>query len=92
MKLTLFFLYEQVAYVALVGSFPFNSFLSGVLSCIGTAVLAGKCQMCITFCRLASYAYLHTVIYTILYIETSKPTRYIWVDMRLLNLLGTTHT
>jgi oligosaccharyltransferase complex subunit epsilon len=32
---------EQVAYMALVGSFPFNSFLSGVLSCIGTAVLAG---------------------------------------------------
>ncbi|KAL1218563.1 Dolichyl-diphosphooligosaccharide--protein glycosyltransferase subunit DAD1 [Cardamine amara subsp. amara] len=30
----------QVAYMALVGSFPFNSFLSGVLSCIGTAVLA----------------------------------------------------
>lgn len=27
--------------MALVGSFPFNSFLSGVLSCIGTAVLAG---------------------------------------------------
>ncbi|KAL9308021.1 putative dolichyl-diphosphooligosaccharide--protein glycotransferase [Arabidopsis thaliana] len=30
----------QVVYMALVGSFPFNSFLSGVLSCIGTAVLA----------------------------------------------------
>ncbi|PON63280.1 DAD/Ost [Trema orientale] len=30
----------QVAYMAFVGSFPFNSFLSGVLSCIGTAVLA----------------------------------------------------
>ncbi|CAN6223479.1 unnamed protein product [Urochloa humidicola] len=30
----------QVAYMGLVGSFPFNSFLSGVLSCIGTAVLA----------------------------------------------------
>lgn len=28
--------------MALVGSFPFNSFLSGVLSCVGTAVLAGK--------------------------------------------------
>ena len=28
--------------MAIVGSFPFNSFLSGVLSCIGTAVLAGK--------------------------------------------------
>ncbi|CAN6172157.1 unnamed protein product, partial [Urochloa humidicola] len=32
----------QVAYMGLVGSFPFNSFLSGVLSCIGTAVLAGS--------------------------------------------------
>ncbi|KAK6930457.1 DAD/Ost2 [Dillenia turbinata] len=32
--------FEQVAYMAIVGSFPFNSFLSGVLSCIGTAVLA----------------------------------------------------
>ncbi|RAL39325.1 hypothetical protein DM860_002858 [Cuscuta australis] len=30
----------QVVYMAIVGSFPFNSFLSGVLSCIGTAVLA----------------------------------------------------
>lgn len=32
----------QVVYMASVGSFPFNSFLSGVLSCVGTAVLAGK--------------------------------------------------
>ncbi|KAL9259659.1 Dolichyl-diphosphooligosaccharide--protein glycosyltransferase subunit DAD1-like protein, partial [Drosera capensis] len=30
----------QVLYMAIVGSFPFNSFLSGVLSCTGTAVLA----------------------------------------------------
>ncbi|KAH9325824.1 hypothetical protein KI387_006002, partial [Taxus chinensis] len=30
----------QVIYMAIVGSFPFNAFLSGVLSCIGTAVLA----------------------------------------------------
>ncbi|PWA43532.1 hypothetical protein CTI12_AA534820 [Artemisia annua] len=30
----------QVGYLAIVGSFPFNSFLSGVLSCVGTAVLA----------------------------------------------------
>ncbi|KAF3440150.1 hypothetical protein FNV43_RR18428 [Rhamnella rubrinervis] len=30
----------QVVHVAVVGSFPFNSFLSGVLSSIGTAVLA----------------------------------------------------
>ncbi|KAK7255024.1 hypothetical protein RIF29_28425 [Crotalaria pallida] len=34
----------QIVYMALVGSFPFNSFLSGVLSCVGTAVLAGKWQ------------------------------------------------
>jgi hypothetical protein len=33
---------QQVVYMAIVGSFPFNSFLSGVLSCVGTAVLAGK--------------------------------------------------
>ncbi|KAG6633716.1 hypothetical protein CIPAW_12G068300 [Carya illinoinensis] len=30
----------QIAYIAIVGSFPFNAFLSGLLSCIGTAVLA----------------------------------------------------
>ncbi|KAK4400447.1 Dolichyl-diphosphooligosaccharide--protein glycosyltransferase subunit DAD1 [Sesamum angolense] len=30
----------EVVYMAIVGSFPFNSFLSGVLSCVGTAVLA----------------------------------------------------
>jgi len=30
----------QVVYMSLVGSFPFNAFLSGVLSCVGTAVLA----------------------------------------------------
>jgi hypothetical protein len=39
----LLFIYaKQVAYMGLVGTFPFNSFLSGVLSCIGTTVLAGK--------------------------------------------------
>lgn len=31
----------QVVYMSLVGSFPFNAFLSGILSCIGSAVLAG---------------------------------------------------
>ncbi|KAK1256528.1 Dolichyl-diphosphooligosaccharide--protein glycosyltransferase subunit DAD1 [Acorus gramineus] len=30
----------QAVYMGMVGSFPFNSFLSGELSCIGTAVLA----------------------------------------------------
>ncbi|KAI6702443.1 hypothetical protein NL676_011579 [Syzygium grande] len=32
--------FSDVVYMAMVGSFPFNSFLSGVLSCFGTAVLA----------------------------------------------------
>jgi oligosaccharyltransferase complex subunit epsilon len=32
-------LLEQVIYMSLVGSFPFNAFLSGILSCIGSAVL-----------------------------------------------------
>lgn len=36
--------------MGLVGSFPFNSFLSGVLSCIGTAVLAVT-----SFLRLHKY-------------------------------------
>lgn len=40
--LVIYFVDEQVVYMAIVGSFPFNSFLSGVLSCTGTAVLAGK--------------------------------------------------
>ncbi|GLU17541.1 hypothetical protein SLE2022_339030 [Rubroshorea leprosula] len=30
----------QIIYMAMDGSFPFNAFLSGVLSCIGSAVLA----------------------------------------------------
>jgi oligosaccharyltransferase complex subunit epsilon len=34
--------FVQVVYMALVGTFPFNAFLSGVLSCIGTSVL-GVC-------------------------------------------------
>ncbi|KAE9446222.1 hypothetical protein C3L33_21876, partial [Rhododendron williamsianum] len=43
----------QVVYMAIVGSFPFNSFLSGVLSCVGTAVLAGfAARAC--FCGLCS--------------------------------------
>jgi len=32
----------QFVYVALVGTFPFNSFLSGFISTIGTFVLTGE--------------------------------------------------
>ena len=32
----------QFVYCLLVGTFPFNSFLSGFISCVGSFVLAGK--------------------------------------------------
>ena len=32
----------QFGYCLLVGTFPFNSFLSGFISCVGSFVLAGK--------------------------------------------------
>ena len=32
----------QFLYCCLVGTFPFNSFLSGFISCVGSFVLAGK--------------------------------------------------
>ena len=32
----------QFGYCCLVGTFPFNSFLSGFISCVGSFVLAGK--------------------------------------------------
>ena len=32
----------QFAYCALVGTFPFNSFLSGFISCVGTFVIGGE--------------------------------------------------
>ena len=35
----------QFVYCCLVGTFPFNSFLSGFISCVGTFVLAGNTQI-----------------------------------------------
>ena len=32
----------QFLYCCIVGTFPFNSFLSGFISCVGCFVLAGK--------------------------------------------------
>lgn len=32
----------QFIYCLLVGTFPFNSFLSGFISCVGSFILAGK--------------------------------------------------
>ena len=38
----------QFVYCCLVGTFPFNSFLSGFISCVGSFVLAGKFNSIIT--------------------------------------------
>ena len=35
----------QFAYCCLVGTFPFNSFLSGFISCVGSFVLGGECSI-----------------------------------------------
>nr|XP_023018181.1 dolichyl-diphosphooligosaccharide--protein glycosyltransferase subunit DAD1 [Leptinotarsa decemlineata] len=34
----------QFVYCLLVGTFPFNAFLSGFISCVSCFVLAGKCK------------------------------------------------
>lgn len=36
----------QFVYCCLVGTFPFNSFLAGFVSCVGSFILGGK-----TFCK-----------------------------------------
>jgi len=41
--------------MALVGTFPFNAFLSGVLSCIGTSVLGGTFSRPFLFSDLDFY-------------------------------------
>lgn len=42
----------QFLYCCLVGTFPFNSFLSGFISCVGSFILAGKLEV---------FHYLHDV-------------------------------
>ena len=49
----------QFAYCCLVGTFPFNSFLSGFISCVGSFVLAGKAQR--TRCTYSIVAYLREI-------------------------------
>lgn len=48
----------QVVYMALVGSFPFNAFLSGVLSCIGTSVLGGIAAFQIVSCGVMPFWFI----------------------------------
>ena len=39
----------QFLYCCLVGTFPFNSFLSGFISCVGTFVLGGMYDVLLAF-------------------------------------------
>ena len=43
----------QFAYAFLLGSFPFNSFLAGMASCIGFFVLTGRCCKLPLVCSMA---------------------------------------
>ena len=51
----------QFGYCLLVGTFPFNSFLSGFISCVGSFVLAGKLvEVITTLCIcLVCFCYLY---------------------------------
>lgn len=40
----------QFLYCLLVGTFPFNSFLSGFISCVGSFILAGKIVSLVEMC------------------------------------------
>jgi oligosaccharyltransferase complex subunit epsilon len=51
----------QFLYCCLVGTFPFNSFLSGFISCVGSFVLAGKLSFI-----------LSPVIFLVLHIQHSN--------------------
>ena len=51
----------QFLYCALVGTFPFNSFLSGFISCVGTFVIGG--ELCVNFClRLKNKVSHHSAL------------------------------
>ncbi len=52
----------QFGYCLLVGTFPFNSFLSGFISCVGSFILAGRLVKmafitCIFSCFGISFCY-----------------------------------
>jgi oligosaccharyltransferase complex subunit epsilon len=48
----------QFAYCLLVGTFPFNSFLSGFISTVGCFILAGKNFILVLFVNIFVFLYL----------------------------------
>ena len=49
----------QFVYCALVGTFPFNSFLSGFISCVGSFVLGGDCAISVADTGLMSESHTY---------------------------------
>lgn len=49
----------QFGYCCLVGTFPFNSFLSGFISCVGSFVLGGKTKGCLISEIVFFFVFLH---------------------------------
>ena len=62
----------QFLYCCLVGTFPFNSFLSGFISCVGTFVLGGMCSgffvfYVIVFCNVVQIVVFENLFVSIQY-------------------------
>lgn len=51
----------QFGYCLLVGTFPFNSFLSGFISCVGSFILAGNDSVCWQECSTLARSAVLTV-------------------------------
>ena len=47
----------QFAYVLLVGTYPYNAFLAGFVSCVGAFCLAGTCPSC-SPCAICSICFV----------------------------------
>uniref|UniRef100_A0A3Q4HPL5 Dolichyl-diphosphooligosaccharide--protein glycosyltransferase subunit DAD1 n=1 Tax=Neolamprologus brichardi TaxID=32507 RepID=A0A3Q4HPL5_NEOBR len=57
---------RSLLYCLLVGTFPFNSFLSGFISCVGSFILAGKYFLSISPERaFADFLFAHTILHLV---------------------------
>ena len=58
----------QLLYVILVGTFPFNSFLAGLMSCVGVFVLTGTIYYYILLYYTILYIYIYTIYFLFYFI------------------------
>lgn len=59
----------QFLYCCLVGTFPFNSFLSGFISCVGTFVLGGMYSGFFVFYVIVSCNVVQIVVFENLFVS-----------------------